>query len=249
VNTTTTADTGLPGHREAMGLAATEYERFLDLLRRFGPDDWAQPTDCTLWDVRAVVAHNLANMEANASLREMTHQMRTAIGRAKASGAAMIDEMTALQVEERATLTPAELRGQIEAIVPRALRGRRRLPALPRKVVRIKTPVGPVSLGYLNDTIYTRDVWMHRVDLTQATSQDMVLTAGHDGRLVAGVVGDWATRHGQAFELVLDGPAGGAFRRGDSGEKLQLDAVEFCRIVSGRNTASVRGLLATEVLF
>ncbi len=62
-------------------------------------------------------------------------------------------------------------------------------------------------------------------------------------------MGDWAAGHGAEFDLTLDGPAGGAHRRGTGGTELQLDAVEFCRIVSGRHLGAARGLLATGVLF
>jgi hypothetical protein len=44
-------------HREAMALTAVDNQRCLGLLRMLGPQDWSQPTDCTRWDVRAVVAH------------------------------------------------------------------------------------------------------------------------------------------------------------------------------------------------
>ena len=76
----------LPDHREAMILAANEYARFLDLLQDLAPDDWARPTDCTLWDVRAVVAPQPRQLEANASLQVMAHQFRVASKRAKANG-------------------------------------------------------------------------------------------------------------------------------------------------------------------
>ena len=36
--------------------------------------------------------------------------------------------------------------------------------------------------------ILTRDTWMHRVDISRATGRDLVLTAEHDGRIVADVV-------------------------------------------------------------
>jgi len=95
--------------------------------------------------------------------------------------------------------------------------------------------------------MFTRDVWMHRVDLCRATGQPMVLTPDHDGRIVADVVADWARRHGQPFTLRLDGPAGGSFAAGGGGPDMRLDAVEFCRILSGRGTGD--GLLATFVPF
>jgi hypothetical protein len=97
------------------------------------------------------------------------------------------------------------------------------------------------------DVIYTRDAWLHRVDLARATGQPLELTQNHDARLVADVVRDWADRHGRPFRLRLDGPAGGSYERGAGGEEHNLDAVEFCRILSGRGKGS--GLLATRVLF
>jgi hypothetical protein len=88
---------------------------------------------------------------------------------------------------------------------------------------------------------------MHRVDITRATGRELVLTAEHDGRIVADAVAEWARRHGQPFTLELTGPAGGTFTRGSDGEAITLDAVELCRIFSGRATGS--GLLTQEVPF
>jgi hypothetical protein len=113
---------------------------------------------------------------------------------------------------------------------------------------------GPVhetwKLGYLIDTIYLRDLWMHRVDSAHALEQPMELTAGHDGRIVADVVAEWARRHGKPFLLELSGPAGGTYVR-DPGsredEHASLDAVEFCRTLAGRAPAT--GLLTTIVPF
>lgn len=111
---------------------------------------------------------------------------------------------------------------------------------------------GPVvekwSLGYLIDVIYLRDMWMHRIDTAQATGADLVLTAEHDGCIVADVVAEWARRHGRPFELELTGHAGGTFSTGsDGGEHTVMDAVDFCCLLSGRGEAT--GLLTTIVAF
>ena len=103
------------------------------------------------------------------------------------------------------------------------------------------------SVGYLVDTILTRDVWMHRIDLCAAVGMPMTITAEHDGAIVADVVDEWAQRHGQPFSLTLTGTAGGVFARGHGGDELELDAIEFATIVSGRGTGT--GLLATQVPF
>jgi hypothetical protein len=103
------------------------------------------------------------------------------------------------------------------------------------------------TLGYLVDIIYLRDAWMHRVDTARATGGDLVLTAEHDGRIIADVVAEWARRHGQPFTLELTGVAGGAFTAGGGGEAFVIDAVEFCSLLAGRGEAT--GLLATIVPF
>ncbi len=73
------------------------------------------------------------------------------------------------------------------------------------------------------------------------------MTPEHDGRIVADVVVEWAGRHGQPFRLTLTGPAGGRWTSGTGGEELELDAVEFCRITSGRGAGE--GLLGVAVPF
>jgi hypothetical protein len=58
----------------ALRLAATEYHRYVDLLRSLRPKDWSRPTDCPAWDVHAMAAHNLGMAEMAGSLPELVHQ-------------------------------------------------------------------------------------------------------------------------------------------------------------------------------
>lgn len=97
------------------------------------------------------------------------------------------------------------------------------------------------------DRIYTRDAWMHRVDIARTTGRPLLLTADHDSRIVADVVEEWARAHGRPYSLVLTGPAGGSWAEGTGGGAISMDAVEFCRVMSGRETGS--GLLSTTVPF
>ena len=103
------------------------------------------------------------------------------------------------------------------------------------------------KMGYLFDIVLTRDTWMHRSDIAKATGRPMELTAAHDGRIVADAAAEWARRHGKPCTLHLTGPAGGTFRQGDGGEEITIDAVDFCRILSGRGTGE--GLLRQQVPF
>jgi uncharacterized protein (TIGR03083 family) len=233
---------------EASRIAATENERVLELLRTLAPEDWAKPTDCEQWDVRAMAGHVLGMMEAFASFSQWMHQMRA--GRKAAGDGPFIDGLTAVQVREHADLSTDELVERVAAVGPRAAHARGRVPGLVRRMP-MKEEVGGKTetwrLGYLLDVVLTRDPWMHRIDITRATGRELVLTPDNEGRIVADVVAEWARRHGRPFTLELGGPAGGTFQHGDGGERLTLDAVEFCRTLSGR--AEGTGLLSTEVPF
>jgi uncharacterized protein (TIGR03083 family) len=224
-------------------LAEAEDHRFLELVRSLEPDDWSAATDCTAWDVRAMVLHVLGAAESH-KLGEFLHQMRA--GRRAAAGRDLIDGVNDVQIADRSDLSTEQIIDRLEAAAPRFRRFRRRLPT-PLRAVRVPAPfLGKVSLGYLMDVVYTRDSWLHRVDIHRAIGRRFEPDA-HDARIVADVVADWAGRHGQPYRLVLTGPAGGTFESGVGGEHHELDAVELCRILSGR--APGEGLLSTKVLF
>jgi uncharacterized protein (TIGR03083 family) len=236
------------GHREAMGLAETELARMVDCLSGLAPADWARPTVCEQWNVRALASHVLAMAEAQASLRQFAHDFRAASKRKEGK---MIDAMTATQVRERSAMTPGAIIDRLVAVAPSAVRARRRTPAPVRWAVRMKQDppfeAERWKFGYLVDTIFTRDTWLHRLDIARATGESMVVTPDHDGRVVGDVVAEWSRRHGQPFSLKLRSPAGGSWRVGSGGEPIEMDALDFCWIVGSRQTGS--GLLATVVPF
>ena len=129
---------------------------------------------------------------------------------------------------------PSELVAQLREVTPAAIKGRQRTPALVRQM-RIATGVGyRMTMGHLVDRVYTRDQWMHRIDISAATDRPMVLTPEHDGRIVADVVVEWAERHGEPFELTLGGVAGGEYHAGPGGVAIEMDAIEFCLVLAGR---------------
>jgi uncharacterized protein (TIGR03083 family) len=230
----------------AMRLAATEYGRFHKTLAELTPQEWTLATNCPGWDVRAMAAHLLGMADMAASPWESRRQIKEATKR----GGAFIDELTALQVEERGELEPAHIVAQYERAGPRAAKGRRRIPGLIR---RRRLPAEQTdgledwTLGYLVDVILTRDPWMHRMDIALVTGREPQLTADHDGVLVADVVREWASRHAQPCSLTLTGPAGGSWTFGKGGPELKYDAVEFCRQIGGRGGPD--GVLKTLVPF
>jgi uncharacterized protein (TIGR03083 family) len=236
----------------ALRLAATEYARFENLLRSLREQDWERSTECAPWTVRDMAAHALGMVEMAASIREQSRQQKAAKARLQRQGGLFIDALTGVQVEERAGMAPGAIIDRFASRAPKAVKGRRRAPGLIRRRAMPELQVvdgqqEAWTFGYLLDIILTRDPWMHRVDIVRATGADHEVTADHDGVLVADVVAEWAARHGRPYALHLTGPAGGSWSAGTGGPEIEMDAVEFCRVVSGRGPGT--GLLTTQVPF
>jgi uncharacterized protein (TIGR03083 family) len=230
----------------ASRLAETEYARVADLLASLTPEHWSTPTECELWDVRAMAGHMVGMAQMVSGFGEMARQQVRAGRRAKRDAVELVDALTALQVDKNADLTTDELVAELRRVAPKAVRMRRRAPGLMRRQV-VADGDEWWTMGFLFDVILTRDPFLHRVDITRATGLAMVATADHEGVIVADAVAEWAGRHGRPFDLLLTGPAGGHWSDGVGGEHIEISALEFCRAVTGR--AEAPGLLATQVPF
>jgi uncharacterized protein (TIGR03083 family) len=228
-------------HAEAMLLTSAENLRLLTQLRGLDGGQWQAATDCTRWTVRDVVVHLVASAQAQANPIEFVRQVLA--GRrltAEIGGEHWVDGLNEAQLRARTEWAPAMLPDSWQRHSAAALKARRRMPAPIRAlpVLPIGTGLGVhigwQPIGYLFAMGFTRDVWMHRIDIARATGIPLELTHEHDGRIVADIVAEWSRRHGQPYTLTLTGPAGGEFRSGGGGDPETVDAVEFARILSGR---------------
>lgn len=240
---------------DAREVALGAHQRLLEVLEQLEPEEWLAPTECPGWDVAAMVGHLTGAAKAGASLREAWRQQRWAKRHAEEFDGNSLDATNELQVRDHAHLTSQERIAELRRVAPAAVRGRMRLPRVLRRM-QLRLDQGgsnaagmptTLSLGHLMDVIYTRDVWLHRVDIARATGRSVDLDSSTDRRVVEDVVAEWAERHGQPFHLTLHGPAGGVFRHGEGGPELTFEPIDFCRALSGR--APAEGLLATRVLF
>jgi uncharacterized protein (TIGR03083 family) len=224
-------------HAEAMQIADIEAGKVAATLRNLEPGDWAKPTDCPRWDVRALVAHMVGSAAGQASPREFLRQVRA--GRpvvAEIGAKYWWDGMNEIQVRERSDLSTEQLIAEWGRISPRALKARRNLPRPVAKLplLKLPAPIGRQPLAYLFDVGFTRDTWMHRVDLAEATGQPLNPDTSHDGRIIADLVAEWATTHHLPFDLELTGPAGGQYTQGTAGEHVTIDAIQFARTLAER---------------
>jgi uncharacterized protein (TIGR03083 family) len=232
---------------QARVLAEEEFRRFAELMGALCAEEWTQPTDCTGWDVRKVALHILGSGDAQASVRQFLHQLRRGIPLNKhIDSHHWVDGLNELQIRERYHLSNDEIVEQLATVGPKAVKGRWGTPPPVRYLpLPFGPPIGWAPLKYLLDVGFTRDVWAHRIDVCVATGREMELTSDHDGVLVADIVAEWASIHGEPFELVLDGPAGGKFSQGVGGERVDIGVDEFVRILSGRRPGT--GVLANPL--
>lgn len=248
-----------PEEAERIGLA--EYAALLDDLQALTPEQWEIETVCAPWTVADMVRHLIGAAKANASMREMTRQQIHGARHKRDFGGNALDATNDLQVRDHRHLGHRELAEELAAVYPDSVRVRTHRS---RFYDRIDVPVdaggstaegmpAKLSLGRLFRVVYTRDVWLHRFDIARATGRASQVDDSTDRRIVEDVVKEWADRHGRPFDLRLQGPAGGHYRRVGEGPTIQLDAVEFCWILSGREepTSEARStdLLGQRVFF
>ncbi|WP_241432127.1 maleylpyruvate isomerase family mycothiol-dependent enzyme [Ilumatobacter nonamiensis] len=228
-------------HDEAMQITAIENRKFAESMKSLSPTQWSTPTECTRWDVRAMAAHLVGSAASQASPREFLRQKRGGKPKCKELGSPFWwDGMNELQVCERASSTTEQLIAEWSTVSAKALKSRTKMPRpiAGLKLLNLPEPVGRQPLSYLFDIGFTRDVWAHRIDIAHAIAVEPDHDAAHDGRILADIVAEWAATHRQPFTLVLDGPAGGTFVQGTSGEEVHISVVDFVRTLAERTTAS-----------
>jgi hypothetical protein len=141
-------------HDEAMAITEVENHRLGELLADITPEQWALPTDCTRWDVRAVAVHLIASAEAQASPSEMIKLMRAGPKlMTEIDGIYPVDGINEAALRARTHLSPAELPALWRTVAAKALRARQRIPAPIRALPLLKlAPKVWKPVGYLFTT-------------------------------------------------------------------------------------------------
>lgn len=249
-----------PTAAEADAAAGAEYAAFVADVRGVPEHATDVDTDCAGWTVHDVVAH------VTEAAREGAHPLVLALryGRAalQRDGRELVDRVNDMQVRRARSLTWPDLLDELERLVPLAVTGRRRTPGVLRgRALPASQGFTPGdTIGFVNDVIYTRDAWMHRVDISRAVGLPMSHSTGEDV-VVTQVVRDLGrTWTGPSLRLELSGRVTGNWTLGDPGPRLpavRADAVDLCRRLSGREgdghlegpDVAVRALERARILF
>src|SRR6266545_58636 len=195
-------------------VATAELEAFIALLADLDDRDWARPTDCAGWTVHDLTAHLVGQYQGLAKLSVFLRRHRRAHRRYPALS--RLDADNRQHIDDLGGRSGRELVAMLAAIGPKAIRARRRVPALLRRqrIGRMypEESLPDDRLGYVLDVLGLRDLWMHRVDLAWAWEGPPVL-------------------------LELTGRAGGRWTLGQGAPvaTVRADTVDYLRALSGRN--------------
>ncbi len=220
-------------HREAMVLAEAQNRSLLIQLRSLAPEDWDRPSDCAGWSVKDVAAHLLGWAEAMTSPGEAVRQLRGAYPRRKGAGG-VTNAQNEVQVETRRDMSPDELISSLERSLPRFVKVRRVAGVVGKPLPLYNVLLGWTNVGFVADAIYTRDVFMHRIDIAHGLGRELDVD-GSDERIVLDCLREWGTASKANARLELTGPAGGTFVAGDgSAAIIRGSAIDLCRLFAGR---------------
>ena len=225
----------LPGltHAEAIELGRAQLATLIAELEALDESDWEKPTDCDRWTVRDIVAHVLGWAQVTPSPSEMLRLRKASMAVRKELPGALDSQNEAL-VMARRHMSPQRLIEELERASEPFLTYRRRLGNVAGFLpLRVDT-VGWTNARFLLGQIFTRDHFMHRIDIAKATDRDLKL-GDVDKRLVRDLVRHWGRSSEADALLRLSGPAGGNFVSGSGGRAtIAGDAIEFCRLLAGR---------------
>jgi uncharacterized protein (TIGR03083 family) len=246
---------------EVARLATAASTAFCDDLEGLSPSEWEAATVCAPWTVADIARHVLGAVESQISMRETVRQQFIGVRRRSAFDGNVMDAFNALQVEERRHLDGPEVVRRLRASTPRAVESRLRRA---RFLGRLSVPLDSggssaqgipdkLGMGDLFRVVYTRDTWLHRLDIADALGRTPSISGDADRRIVEDVIKEWADRHGRPFDLRLVGPYEARYVRGSGGPVIETDAARLCWILSGRADADIDGgageLLSSRVVF
>ncbi|QNE18362.1 maleylpyruvate isomerase family mycothiol-dependent enzyme [Kribbella qitaiheensis] len=221
-------------HRDA------EIQSWRDLMDSLDEADWRRSTVCTEWDVADIVGHLCG--QAEDVNRPWSFPLRDRRARRDYPAIGLLDAHMLVQADDHRGTPPAELQERFARLWRKATRTISRNPALIRRIqMKVEGMPGfdKLELGYIQDILLARDLWMHRDDVCQTLGR--TFDAGpYAEELIAQVmldVQDGPFWKGAPVELILTGQGGGSYRlgEGDPIATVRTDAVGYMRTVSGRD--------------
>lgn len=225
-------------HSEAMELGRHQLDALVGELKKLDAEDWERPTDCERWSVRDIVAHVLGWMQTLPSPAESIRLRKASFAYRKEMDGSL-DSQNEAMVLARRHMSPDRLIAELESAAPKFMTFRKRAGVAIGYVPLFVNQVGVTNARFLLGQIFTRDHYMHRIDISKATGKEMELGPS-EKRLVRDLARHWGRSSKADARLHLTGPAGGDFVSG-TGDRATItgDAIEFSRLLAKRAEPTV----------
>jgi uncharacterized protein (TIGR03083 family) len=225
-----------PTRQQALATLTAELAAFQRLVATLNDGDWSRPTASAGWTVRDLVAHVAGQFEEQARFGTFRRRLREA--KRRYPDRIALDAHNQFQIDELAGLPTAELTAHLARHVPLALTAIRRTPGLVRRLPSTlffpEPPLPDRRMSYLFDILTSRDTWMHRLEIADATGRPFTVD-DHDTAVVEQVVRDLARAWtGPAIKLELTGTISGGWSLGSNGKPESVDGLVLMRHLSGR---------------
>jgi uncharacterized protein (TIGR03083 family) len=221
----------------------SEIQAWHELLASIEGADWHRRTVCDEWDVADIAGHLIG--QAEDVIKPWSFPRRFRKSKRVYPDKPRFDAHMMVQADEHRGTPPAELRALFDRLWGKATRTISRNPEVIRRITMQADDSPRMSLGYVQDILLARDLWMHRDDMCQALGR--TFDAGpYAEEIIAQVVYDleasgpfWGER--PAVVLELTGQGGGTYRlgRGEPVGYAAVDAVAYMRTLSGRDDEPV----------
>jgi uncharacterized protein (TIGR03083 family) len=221
----------------------SEIQAWQELLASIEGADWHRRTVCDEWDVADIAGHLIG--QAEDVIKPWSFPRRFRKSKRVYPDKPRFDAHMMVQADEHRGTPPAELRALFDQVWGKATRTISRNPELIRRITMQADDSPRMSLGYVQDILLARDLWMHRDDMCQALGRSF--DAGpYAEEIIAQVVYDleasgpfWGER--PAVVLELTGHGGGTYRlgRGEPVGSAAVDALAYMRTLSGRDDEPV----------
>jgi uncharacterized protein (TIGR03083 family) len=226
----------MPTRQQALATLTAELDTFQQLVASLHDDDWPKPTASHGWSVKDLVAHVAGQFEEQARFGTFRRRLRE--GKRRYPDRIALDAHNQYQIDELSGLSTGELKAHLAEHVPPALKAIRRAPwfvrRMPSTLFFPEPPLPDRRMSYLFDVLTSRDTWMHRLEIADATGRPFTVD-GHDLDVVDRVMEDLAQAWtGPGLKIELTGAIKGIWSLGTDPEATSADGLTLMRHLSGR---------------
>jgi len=230
---------------EASEIERIEFDRLLDLLESLPGGAWSAAVPAAGGDVHSLVARIAGTYAAQGSFEQLRRQIDPRVVRMyRTPGESLGETLARVQIGDRLGHSPRELIEELKRTGPRAIRIRSMI-YRPLQAVRVDagqtSRLSTITLSPLNAA---RELWIRRMDISEAAEIPMGIRAEQDERILAQMIKPAAPvadneLDGAAVDLKVTEVSAAIFRFGAAAApsaKIEVDPIALAKLVIRRRS-------------